>query len=463
MNKIALYKTRKSTLYACPPLILMLRLAQQRDANCRMQAYRAGLVLAGILAALCGFMIHAGPSFDCKKATTKVEKAICGNEHFGDLDGALSVVYKKALELSHNDPKLRAAQQEWMLKRDQDDSSLEFLYESRILELLKDHVVRDFFLDEFLKNPSKIDRIIACLANVSLLEVTDTFWYNSKDRVSETFFFIPMVSRSKILVAVGGRPGPYHEEYSFFILSQSDGQLIPNPKSNPTYPPTVRPELVEGFERANTNLYRGFGINLTPFLLPQAKTFSLPMENNSLAGSFTFREKDGQNFIDYAVRPSTEEIGNSCTWLIDEGGARLVDEQQRDRDLSLLPIFDKKVLIGAWEEIENSQGECCQEEGYNEQTLEFMYKDGDVYCTGNALTKLPNRYTYSMHVGEINGFVGIKQTKDSGEKPRNSHLFVQEECSDSPKNAIRIEIIHKDRIKVCEYKGAVLGGSRYKI
>ena len=43
--------------------------------------------------------VHSA-SFDCAKATTKIEKVICANPKLSELDEKLSALYKKVLELS---------------------------------------------------------------------------------------------------------------------------------------------------------------------------------------------------------------------------------------------------------------------------------------------------------------------------------------------------------------------------
>lgn len=56
---------------------------------------RAGLASAAFLAA--SLAVHAAPSFDCRKATTPVEKEICARKRLGDLDRAMAKAYPKAL------------------------------------------------------------------------------------------------------------------------------------------------------------------------------------------------------------------------------------------------------------------------------------------------------------------------------------------------------------------------------
>ena len=84
-----------------------------------------------------------GPSFDCKKASTKIEKAICGNDRLSELDYSLSRVYKKARE---NNVGVKSDQRKWLAKRNKCQgqeiaSCLEMLYLQRInvLSLVADN------------------------------------------------------------------------------------------------------------------------------------------------------------------------------------------------------------------------------------------------------------------------------------------------------------------------------------
>jgi len=52
---------------------------------------------------------HAGASFDCGKAATPVEQAICADPALADLDGKVAAAYRAALQKLAADPKRRAA------------------------------------------------------------------------------------------------------------------------------------------------------------------------------------------------------------------------------------------------------------------------------------------------------------------------------------------------------------------
>jgi uncharacterized protein YecT (DUF1311 family) len=63
---------------------------------------------------------HAAPSFDCRRASTIVEKEICGIPEFGDLDKQIATLFTQALAvLSPSDADaLRADQRVWLKTRD---------------------------------------------------------------------------------------------------------------------------------------------------------------------------------------------------------------------------------------------------------------------------------------------------------------------------------------------------------
>ncbi|MBB3227169.1 uncharacterized protein FHW69_001770 [Luteibacter sp. Sphag1AF] len=78
-----------------------------------MKKYFLALVALGALPA------HAA-SFDCAKAQTPTEKAICADQSLGSLDDQLAEAYKSALDASTTTEAtaLRASQRMWMTQRD---------------------------------------------------------------------------------------------------------------------------------------------------------------------------------------------------------------------------------------------------------------------------------------------------------------------------------------------------------
>lgn len=53
-------------------------------------------------------------SFDCAKARSKVEKAVCGDQELSKLDEALAAAYKAALSLHPLPSYVRASQRDWL-------------------------------------------------------------------------------------------------------------------------------------------------------------------------------------------------------------------------------------------------------------------------------------------------------------------------------------------------------------
>lgn len=71
--------------------------------------------------ALLGFGLPArslAASFDCAKAATRTEKAICADPELSSLDSALSVAYKQAMAATANKEDLKIAQRAWVKRRD---------------------------------------------------------------------------------------------------------------------------------------------------------------------------------------------------------------------------------------------------------------------------------------------------------------------------------------------------------
>ena len=58
-------------------------------------------------------------SFDCTKASTLVEKAICGDQNLSDYDEHLARLYKQALANAPNSDRVKADQRSWLAKRNQ--------------------------------------------------------------------------------------------------------------------------------------------------------------------------------------------------------------------------------------------------------------------------------------------------------------------------------------------------------
>jgi uncharacterized protein len=76
-------------------------------------------------------------SFDCGKASSFVENAICSNAELSALDDSLSSAYSKALSDPDSSDEIKISQRNWMKNRNscQDDACLKKVYSQRINEL----------------------------------------------------------------------------------------------------------------------------------------------------------------------------------------------------------------------------------------------------------------------------------------------------------------------------------------
>jgi uncharacterized protein len=78
-------------------------------------------------------------SFDCGKATSTVEKLICGNDDLSKLDDNLSKTYQQAIEKSADKQKVTKDQRQWLKEvrnSCQDESCLGAAYQKRISGLV---------------------------------------------------------------------------------------------------------------------------------------------------------------------------------------------------------------------------------------------------------------------------------------------------------------------------------------
>lgn len=236
--------------------------------------------------------IFGSPSFDCKRATTKIERVICENPLLCDLDCALNVVYNKALVLSSNSSEIRREQLAWMIKRRAEYGALVDTYTERLLQLLNNHKLRNFYLKKFIEEHLSIEPIIFYLAAISLWEETskEIDWYDLIDQLILGSKHIP-INKHEILLALMTSQGAYRQSYSFFVLRREKEKIF-----------------------------------IVPFSLPHPKSFKLQVEGkrgNTLTGNFAFSKTDKHMFIDYSSRPSSYEGGNHCTWQIDHSGVNI--------------------------------------------------------------------------------------------------------------------------------------------
>ena len=78
--------------------------------------------------------------FDCSKATTFIEQAICSNKQLSELDDSLAKAYKKSLASQGNAETIKNRQKEWLSKERnacKDVSCIKNSYDKRLAELTK--------------------------------------------------------------------------------------------------------------------------------------------------------------------------------------------------------------------------------------------------------------------------------------------------------------------------------------
>ncbi len=79
-------------------------------------------------------------SFDCSKASSDIEKAICTDQELSNLDDQLTKIYKEALNSSQNKDLIKQSQRDW-IRTDRNSSknkeALKIAYQDRINELSK--------------------------------------------------------------------------------------------------------------------------------------------------------------------------------------------------------------------------------------------------------------------------------------------------------------------------------------
>lgn len=98
------------------------------------------IAAASILAVPFASPVYAAPSFDCAKASTRVEFMICDHPRIARLDSELADAYRTALRDSpwaSANRRIREEQKAWIAERDrcQDPRCLRQLYRQRISEL----------------------------------------------------------------------------------------------------------------------------------------------------------------------------------------------------------------------------------------------------------------------------------------------------------------------------------------
>ena len=90
------------------------------------------------LAVLSSFFSSAyAVSFDCAKAKTFTEKAICQDPELSALDDELSMMYTSAVARTKNSKALKKQQEKWLKERDacQNETCVKKSYQKRIIDL----------------------------------------------------------------------------------------------------------------------------------------------------------------------------------------------------------------------------------------------------------------------------------------------------------------------------------------
>ena len=110
------------------------------------------LTIAALLAA--APIAASAASFDCAKASTLVENAICANPELSRRDEALASLYQAALK---QDPAIRADQLNWLRERNRciDERCLINAYDRRINQLRTVGVSSAPSTDRAIKDPAK--------------------------------------------------------------------------------------------------------------------------------------------------------------------------------------------------------------------------------------------------------------------------------------------------------------------
>ena len=92
-------------------------------------------VVVGTLAALAFALASHSASFDCAKAATKVEKAICADPGLSRADSDMAAAWRAALAVTPTPASLRSEQREWLKEVSLEPTDLKPVYDTRIATL----------------------------------------------------------------------------------------------------------------------------------------------------------------------------------------------------------------------------------------------------------------------------------------------------------------------------------------
>lgn len=106
-----------------------------KNQKYRFYLYLIFFLLSVFFTSTC--ILAQGPSFDCAKASTRIEKMICSNEELSELDKELNVAYTMAKESTDISDHVKSLQRKWVKRRDlcKDYNCLRAIYQ-RQLKLL---------------------------------------------------------------------------------------------------------------------------------------------------------------------------------------------------------------------------------------------------------------------------------------------------------------------------------------
>jgi len=115
----------------------------QKDMNimtrkAQTQIWIVGLIIVAVLGITGHPIVAHAASFDCKKASTPVEKRICANTQLSNLDSTLDSAYRLVLRSDYpNKEEVRREQKAWLAERNRcnTDECIQFAYEARITKL----------------------------------------------------------------------------------------------------------------------------------------------------------------------------------------------------------------------------------------------------------------------------------------------------------------------------------------
>jgi uncharacterized protein len=102
------------------------------------RAYKwAGSSMVFLFVLIAAYGISFAASFDCNKASSQIEKAICGDEGLSSIDEQLGQAYRQVLEASSDKNAIKSDHREWLNKRNQvtNPAELMAIYQERIEEL----------------------------------------------------------------------------------------------------------------------------------------------------------------------------------------------------------------------------------------------------------------------------------------------------------------------------------------